>query len=82
MNGKDIRRLRIDYLREHHANEYRELKDDGVLEAHLRHVQGHALAYYAALIAEGTCGKTAEKQVYHEVIAVQRRTSSILQRGV
>lgn len=70
MNGKHIRRLRMDYLQEHHAHVYRELKDDGVLEAHLRYVQGRALAYYAALIADGACGKAAEEQVYLEVIAV------------
>lgn len=70
MNGKRIRRLRMDYLREHHARVYRELKDDGVLEAHLRYVQGRALDYYAALIAEGACDKAAEEQVYQQLIAV------------
>lgn len=70
MDGKHVRRLRIDYLREHHAHVYRELVDDGVLEAHLRHMQGRALAYYAALIAEGACDKVAEEQVYLQLIAV------------
>ncbi|HKL27432.1 MAG TPA: hypothetical protein VJ910_14500 [Desulfuromonadales bacterium] len=54
-----------------HPRVYYELKDDGVLEAHLRHVQGRALAYYDALIAEGACRKTAEEMVYRDLIAVQ-----------
>ncbi len=71
MDGSHIRRLRKEYLRMQHPRVYYELKDDGVLEAHLRHVQGRALAYYDALIAEGACRKTAEEMVYRDLIAVQ-----------
>ena len=70
MDGKLIRRLRIAYLKEHHAHVYRELVDDGVLEAPLRHVQGRVLAYYEVLISEGACGKVAEEHVYQRLIAV------------
>jgi len=63
-----IGQLRKTYLQEQHPNLYSELKDDGVLDAHLRHVQGKALVYFEALIEAGLCAGRAEEKVYQAIV--------------
>lgn len=69
MDSNHIGRLRKNYLRVHHTLVYNELRDDGVLDAHIRHVVGRALALYEKLLATGDSCKTAEDKVLREVIA-------------
>ncbi len=68
MNRTHIGQLRKSYLKEQHPSLYRELKDDGVLDAHLRHVQGRALAYYVSLIEDGQCAGPAEEEVCQAIV--------------
>jgi hypothetical protein len=70
MLSEYFRQLRRTYLIEHHPKLYQELKDDGVLEAHLRHTQFRALDYYEALIKEGLSDQAAKEKVLQEVIAI------------
>lgn len=60
--------LRKTYLQEKHPNLYRELKDDGVLDAHLRHVQGSAHLYFEALVEAGHCAGQAEEKVCQTIV--------------
>jgi len=68
MNRSHIGQLRKTYLQEQHPNLYRELKDDGVLDAHLRYVQGRALVYFEALIEAGHCAERAEEKVCQAIV--------------
>lgn len=68
LNRSHIGQLRKTYLKEQHPNLYRELKDDGVLDAHLRHVQGLALVYFEALIEAGHCAGCAEEKVCQTIV--------------
>ena len=68
LNRYHIGQLRKTYLKEQHPNLYRELHDDGVLGAHLRHVQGKAQVYFDALIKAGHCAGRAEEKVIETII--------------
>jgi hypothetical protein len=65
-----FRQLRRTYLIEYHPKIYKELMDDGVLEAHLRHTQYRALDYFEALIEDGLSEKAAREKVLREIIAL------------
>jgi len=70
MPSKYFRQLRIAYLIEHHPKIYKELKDDGVLDAHLRHTQCRALDYFETLIEAGHSEKAAREKVWREIISI------------
>ncbi len=68
MDRSYIGRLRKTYLQEQHQSIYRELKDDGVLDAHLRHVQRKAQVYFDALIDAGHCAGRAVEKVCQTIV--------------
>ena len=70
MLNEYFRQLRRTYLSLYHPKIYKELMDDGVLEAHLRHTQCRALDYYESLIADGHSERAAREKVLREIIAL------------
>jgi hypothetical protein len=70
MLSEYFRQLRMMYLIEYHPKIYKELKDDGVLDAHLRHTQFRALDYFEILIKAGHSEMAAREKVWQEIISI------------
>ncbi|PLY03474.1 MAG: hypothetical protein C0623_01445 [Desulfuromonas sp.] len=72
MIDEHFRQLRIDYLRREQPKLYQELKDDGVLHAHLTHLKRRALLYFEELMQAGVCREKAEEKVYQDLISINK----------